>query len=204
MFRSRYRIVTMLLLTGMIIPAHAVEKDNWSFRFGLGSLFPDASEIIAPNSPNGLNISASMAYLYRPRLVFQGTVHFDYFSDDKRLDFRTYIIIFNTTLEARVHPLKNNAKLSPYLIGGLAPALYLNTLPYVAEGEELDPYTTRRDYDLEIGYTLKYGIGATFYLGESIRLWAEWQYSRFGFFKNRDPLKYRAFLIGLSLDVQWL
>lgn len=192
------------LMCGIFNQAISAENDDWSFRFGLGSLFPDASDIIDPNSPNGLNISASMAYQYRSWLVLQGTAHFDYFSDDKRLDFRTYIIIFNTTLETRIHPFKSSSKFSPYLIGGLAPALYLNTLPYVSEGEELDPYTSQRDYDLEIGYTLKYGIGVTLYLGENIRLWSEWQYSRFGFFKNRDPLRYRAFLIGLLLDVQWL
>ena len=196
--------IIFILLFVVLSVSGADETKPWSFRFGVGSLFPDASEIIDPNSPNGLNISASMAYLYRSWLVFQGTVHFDYFSDDKRLDFRTYIIIFNATFESRIHPLKTSSKISPYLIGGVAPALYLNTLPYVAEGEELDPYTTRRDYDLQFGYTLKYGLGTTVYLGENIRLWAEWQYSRFGFFKNRDPIKYRAFLIGLLLDVQWL
>jgi hypothetical protein len=194
-------LVILLALTGI---GRADDTNRWSFRFGVGSLFPDASEIIEPNSPNGLNLSASLAFLYRSWLVFQGTAHFDYFSEDKRLDFRTYIIIFNTTIEARIHPLKTSSKISPYLITGAAPALYLNTLPYVAEGEELDPYTTRRDYDLQFGYTLKYGLGTTVYLGENIRLWGEWQYSRFGFVKNRNPIKYRAFLIGLLLDVQWL
>jgi hypothetical protein len=200
----RYSWIITLLLFALLSGGWADDSHPWSFRFGVGSLFPDASEIIDPNSPNGLNISASMAYRYNSWLVLQGTAHFDYFSDDKRLDFRTYIIIFNTAFETRIHPLKTSSKISPYLIGGIAPAVYLNTLPYVPAGEELDPYTTRRDYDLQFGFNLKYGLGTTIYLGEDIRLWAEWQYSRFGFFKNRDPIKYRAFLIGLLLDVQWL
>ena len=200
--RTGHLIIVLLFA---VLKAYGADQSNpWSFRFGIGSLFPDASEIIDPNSPNGLNISASMAYHFSNWVAFQGTAHFDYFSDDKRLDFRTYIIIFSTAFESRIHPLKTSSKISPYLIGGLAPSLFLNTLPYVKEGEELDPYTTQRQYDLQFGYTLKYGLGTTVYLGESIRLWAEWQYSYFGFFKNRDPIKYRAFLLGLLLDVQWL
>ena len=199
----RFRIIGLLFFI-LLGTSRADETNLWWFRFGIGSLFPDISEIIDPNSPNGLNISASMAYTYRSWLVFQGTAHFDYFTDDKRLDFRTYIILFNTTFESRIHPLTTSSKISPYLIGGIAPALYLNTLPYVSEGEELDPYTTQRDYDLQFGYTLKYGLGTTLFLGEDIQLWAEWQYSRFGFFKKRDPIKYRAFLIGLLLNVQWI
>ena len=104
----RYSWIITILLFVLLSGGWAADTQPWSFRFGVGSLFPDASEIIDPNSPNGLNISASMAYLYRSRLVFQGTTHFDYFSDDKRLDFRTYIIIFNAVIEAKIHPLRTS------------------------------------------------------------------------------------------------
>jgi len=165
---------------------------------------PDASELIDPNSPNGLNISASLNHQYRSWLIMQGTVHFDYFSNDKQLDFRSYILLFNFTLESQIHPFSVSSKFSPYISGGIAPAIYLNTKPYVNPEEELDPFTNRRDYELDAGYTLKYGLGLSISLTEEMRLWTEWQYSRFSFFKNGEILQYRAFLIGLLLDIQWL
>jgi hypothetical protein len=182
----------------------ADENSDWKFGFGFGALFPDASELIDPNSPNGLNISASMVHQYQSWLMMQGTINFDYFSNDKQLNFRSYIILFNFTLEGRIHPLSVSSKFSPYLMGGVAPAVYLNTKPYIEEGQDLDPFSTRRNYDLNVGYTLKYGIGISIYLSDQMHLWTEWQYSRFDFFKGSEPLRYRAFLIGMLLDVQWL
>jgi hypothetical protein len=195
---------SFLLLLILQSSLRAEDQNPWGFRFGLGTLFPDASELVDPNSPNGLNLSASLAYQYQSWWMMQGTLHFDYFSNDKQLDFRSYILLFNFTFESQIHPLSVSSKFSPYLIGGVAPAVYLNTKPYIKEGEELDPFATRRDYDLDAGYTLKYGIGATVYLTGEMRIWAEWQYSRFAFFKNGETLRYRSFLIGLLLDIQWL
>lgn len=197
-----------LILTIQILLVFASEgitqqPDLWSFRFGFGPLFPDASEIVGANTPNGLNICAGIAYQYRSRLVLQGTAHFDYFTDDKRLDFRTYVIIFNLTFETRLHALSAKSKLSPYLIGGLAPALYRNTQPYIEKGGQLDPYSTKRVETLNIGYSLKYGMGTTINLSDSMELWIEWHYTRFGFFKRVDPIHYRSLLIGLLLDVDW-
>ena len=201
---DRFLMVTVLISLLSACEMKAEDNGDWKFAFGFGALFPDASELIDPNSPNGLNISASMVRQYQSWLMVQGTMHFDYFSDDKQLNFRSYIILFNFTLEGRIHPLSVSSRFSPYLVGGLAPAVYLNTKPYIEEGQDLDPFSTRRDYDLDVGYTLKYGIGISIYLSDQMHLWAEWQYSRFDFFKGGEPLYYRAFLLGLLLDVQWL
>ena len=192
-------LLSMLCLTGI---STSQDSTAWSFQFGFGSLFPDASEIVGANTPNGLNINAGLAYQYRERLVFLGLIHFDYFTDDKRVDFRTYVIIFNATFASRLHLLPAKSRISPYLIGGVAPALYRNTRPYV-EGGQLDPFTTQRVESLNIGYSLKYGIGTTLNLSDSMEFWFEWQYTRFGFFKKVDPIHYRALMIGLLLDIDW-
>ena len=197
-------IFSFLLLLILQSSLKSENQNPWRFRFGLGTLFPDASELVDPNSPNGLNLSASLAYQYQSWWIMQGTLHFDYFSNDKQLDFRSYILLFNFTFETQIHPFSFSSKFSPYFIGGVAPAVYLNTKPYIKEGEELDPFSTRRDYELDAGYNLKYGIGATVFLTEEMRIWAEWQYSRFAFFKNGETLRYRSFLIGLLLDIQWI
>jgi hypothetical protein len=186
--------------------SEAKSEDNypWRFRFGFGALLPDASELVDPNSPNGLNISVSLARQYQSWLILQGTFHMDYFANDKQLDFRSYILLLNFTLEGQIHPLSAASKFSPYLTGGLAPTFYLNTRPFIDEEEGLDPFTTRRDYDVNVGYSLKYGLGITVYLSPEMRIWAEWQYTRFGFFTKNDILFYRSILFGLLLDVQWL
>ena len=196
-FKQLFLYIFLSLI--IINPHHSLkaeESNNWRFRFGLGALLPNASELIDPNSPNGLNLSASLNHQYQSWWIIQGTLHFDYFSNDKQLDFRSYILLFNFTLESQIHPFSVSSKFSPYISGGIAPAIYLNTKPYLSQGEELDPFSNRRDYELDAGYTLKYGLGVNISLTEEMRLWAEWQYSRFSFFKNGEILRYRAFLIG--------
>jgi opacity protein-like surface antigen len=192
--------LSILFITGNI---KAQDSTAWSFQFGLGPLFPDASEIVGTNTPNGLNITAGLSYNYRARMVFQGTFYFDYFTDDKQIDFRTYVLILNATLAARLHILPAQSRLSPYLIGGVAPALYRNAQPYVEESGQIDPYDTQRIESLNIGYSLKYGVGTTLNLSDSMELWFEWQYTRFGFFKNVNPIHYRALIFGLLLDIDW-
>jgi len=197
--------VLLLFLSTFIIAGNVKAQDStaWSFQFGLGSLFPDASEIVGANTPNGLNITAGLAYQFRARMVFQGTFYFDYFTDDKQIDFRTYVVILNAAFATRLHILPAQSGLSPYVIGGIAPALYRNARPYVEKSGQIDPYDTQRIESLNIGYSLKYGLGTTLNLSDSMELWFEWQYTRFGFFKNVDPIHYRALMLGLLLYIDW-
>jgi hypothetical protein len=197
-------LIASFLCLVTVYPLPGETPHSWHFRFGFGAIFPDAAEIVGANSPTGLNISAGMGYQCYSHLQLLGTVHFDYFTDDKRTDFKTYIVVLSTTAEGKIHILPITSKISPYLVGGLAPGLYVNTKPYTEGGQEYDPYTTSRDYELKPGYTLKYGVGSNFIIGGDLRIFAEWVYSRFGFFQSKDPLFYRAFMMGLLLDVDWI
>jgi len=206
-FLSQKKIVILglfLLLSVSDLSAQLENNPSWNFRFGSGAIFPDASEIMDANSPNGLNISTGLGYPYFSHLQLLGTVHFDYFVNEKRRDFKTYIIILSLAAEAKLHALSISSKISPYIVGGMAPALYVNTKPYVESGDDFDPYSTSRDYELKPGYTLKYGLGSNFIIGGDLKIFAEWVYSRFGFFSSRQPLYYRAFMIGFLLDIDWI
>ena len=188
----------------MALPPPSETFNPWNFRFGFGATFPDASEIVDANTPNGINISAGIGYQYFSHLQLLGTLHFDYFTDDKRTDYKTYIIVFGVNFETKLHLLPIAKKISPYAVGGLAPALYVNTKPYVESGEDFDPYTTSRNYELKPGYTLKYGLGSNFIIGGDLRIYLEWVYTRLGFFSSKKPLYYRALMVGLLLDVDWI
>jgi opacity protein-like surface antigen len=179
----------------------AANPENWSFRFGFGAIFPDASQLVGADSPNGLNISAGMCYLLNSRMMLSVVLHFDYFSDDLRTDYRTYIVLLNPTTEVRVHPLPVQGKISPYVSGGLAPGLYLNSQPVLTEDGTVDPYSNERNYSYDVGYSIRYGLGSNFNVARDIYLWVEWQYSRFGFFSGKAPLHYRALTIGLLMNV---
>lgn len=206
-FFSRKIIGLLYFFVLLFLSNLSAQQENghpWNFRFGSGAIFPDASEIIGANSPNGLNISAGLGYPYFSHLQLLGTIHFDYFMNEKRSDFKTYIIILNLTAEAKLHALSISRKISPYVVGGAAPALYVNTKPYVDSDNNFDPYTTSRDYELKPGYTLKYGIGSNFIIGGDLKIFAEWVYSRFGFFSSKLPLNYRSFMIGFLLDIDWI
>ncbi len=67
-----------LLCYLMVLPLQGDTPNPWNFRFGFGVIFPDASEIVGANSPNGMNISAGMGYQYFSHLQLLGTLHFDY------------------------------------------------------------------------------------------------------------------------------
>lgn len=196
-------ISLILLCSPMVLPLQGDTPNPWNFRFGFGVIFPDASEIVGANSPNGMNISAGMGYQYFSHLQLLGTLHFDYFTDDKRTDFKTYIIVLGANIETKIHLLSMAKKISPYVISGLAPALYVNTKPFV-EGGDYDPYSNSREYELEPAYTIKYGLGSNFIIGGDLRIFTEWVYTRLGFFSSKDPLFYRALMIGLLLDIDWI
>lgn len=204
---SQNKIVILcffLLLSLSDLSAQLGNNQSWNFRFGSGAIFRDASEIMDANSPNGLNITTGLGYPYFSHLQLLGTVHFDYFMNEKRRDYKTYIIILSLMAEAKLHALSISRKISPYIVGGVAPALYVNTKPYVESDDNFDPYTTDRDYELKPGYTLKYGLGSNFIIGGDLKIFAEWVYSRFGLFGSKQPLYYRAFMIGFLLDIDWI
>ena len=55
-------ISLILWCSPMVLPLQGETPNPWNFRFGFGVIFPDASEIVGANSPNGMNISAGMGY----------------------------------------------------------------------------------------------------------------------------------------------
>jgi len=203
MIKMKWMLVFISVLI-LLTPILSQENNPWSFRFGFGTLFPDASEIVNADDPYGLNLSAAMVYKYNSRVVIHMDVYFDYFTDEKRTDYRTHVFIVSPTFECHLHPFPWSYRVSPYLIGAVAPALYINSQPYIPEGEPLDPYTTQRDYDIRVGYSLKYGLGTSVKVGDSIYLWVEGQFSRFGFLSSRKPIFYRALMLGILMDVEWL
>ncbi len=199
--------VNFLILCFLLVnfsPGRTENPENWIFRFAFGPVFPNASQLVGADSPNGLNISAGMSYLLNPRMMLSVVLHFDYFSDDLRTDYRTYIVLLNPTTDIRIHPFPVRSKISPFLSGGLSPGLYLNTSPASVEEGNIDPYSNARDYSLDVGYSLRYGLGSNFNVAKNIYLWIEWQYTRFGFFSNKEPLHYRSLMIGLLMDVEWI
>lgn len=196
--------VILCILLFFAISASAQDESPWSFRFGWGPVFPDAAQLVGANSPNGINISASMAYRLNSRIYTDFSLHFDYFTDDLRTDYKTYIVLFSPLAEIRLHALPAQSRISPYLIGAAGPSLFVNTKPGRQSDQEIDPYSDSREYEINAGYSLKYGLGSNIALGKDIILWLEWRYNRFGFLSSRDPILYRIFMFGLLLDIEWL
>jgi hypothetical protein len=194
----------LLILFFLQIPLVAQEVTPWSFRFGFGTLFPKASAVVGANSPNGLNISAGMAYRYRNYLILQGVIHLDYFTEDRYVDFRSYVLLISTSAEIKIHILNESNWFSPYLIGSVAPTFYRNTRPYIENDNEWDPNSSARISDINGGYTLKYGLGLSILIYRSMRLWTDWQKCRFDFFTRNQPIYFRSITIGLLLDVEWI
>ncbi|MBN2365805.1 MAG: hypothetical protein JXL67_06535 [Calditrichaeota bacterium] len=198
------RIYFLMFMIGLSTSTYSQNDAFWSFRFGWGPVFPDADQLVGANSPNGINISAGMSYCFNPRIYADIGLHFDYFTDDQRRDYKTHIIIFSPVAEFRLYALPARSRISPYLIGGFAPSLYVNTSPLEEQNGEFDPYSSSRNYDIQVGYSLKYGLGSNISLGEGFILWFEWRYNRFGFLNNRDPVLYRILMLGILMDVEWI
>ncbi|RMI03403.1 MAG: hypothetical protein D6681_09995 [Calditrichaeota bacterium] len=194
-------LLLLLLVFSPILPAQ--ERTPWAFGFGVGVVFPPSEEWFAHETPNGLNLNASLVRFYRKWLTVQGRAHLDYFSDERRRDFQPYIGLLSLTLEPRLHLLSFRGVFSPYLFGGAALTLYRVAEPGQQTSTPGGVLREERVTRWNAGYALEAGAGVGIKLSGNTQLSLEWRRNRFRKFGSRPAISYNTVLLSFLFDVDW-